>query len=386
MNLLFLVDLQGRSAGGGFYSIFKFGEALARLGNTVHLFWIEKPNLYQEQGVPNLSIHTRAMIPMSFRGSLRLNRFLDRVFYAAFLRRFIKKHRGTLDFIIGHQTRTALKAVRFGNEFRIRTANFVFETPNWLFKKIAAAWGKKWKDRRLKRDWDEFRHALLRTNLVFPISWSTKMHVEKWISVPVEEPIFPAVDRPTTTEKFSEQRDQVIYVGQLRDHKNIPELIEALSRIVKAPRLIICGTGPEEKRLQHLARQLNVKCDFRGLVSDREKWRLIAESKFMVFPTSFEGFGMPPMEALVQGVPCICADIPILREVYENRLEYFEEHNIDQLADKIRFLLDHPDYCRERGEEGRAFIEQRFSWEASARKIENILQKALHRSVRESGY
>jgi glycosyltransferase involved in cell wall biosynthesis len=385
MNLLFLVDLQRRSVGGGVYSLFKFAEALAGLGHQVDFFWIDEPRLFRVNEALNLSLHTRAVIRGSFRGSLFLDRCLDGAYDRSILRRFLKKKGENLDFIIGHQTRTAIKAVTIGEMLGVKIANFVFETPGWLRDRLVSGWEDKWKNARLRKDWDEFHDALLRSDLIFPNSWSTKSHVEEWLSVPVGDPVFPAIDRPARKDLPPGEKEQIIYVGRLRDHKNVPELIEALSRVEGAPLLVICGVGPEEKMLRIQAARLNVRCDFRGLVSEAEKWSLIAESRFMVFPSSFEGFGMPPMEALVQGIPCLAADIPILREVYGEHLEYFREHDIDKLTDRIRDLLNRPEYCRRRGEEGRAFVEARFSWESSARKIEGLLWRSLRRNPCDTG-
>ena len=64
----------------------------------------------------------------------------------------------------------------------------------------------------------------------------------------------------------------------------------------------------------------------------------------MVFPSSFEGFGMPPMEALAAGTPCICSNIPILRELYGEYVDYVEVHDIKMMAEKIKLLATDKNY------------------------------------------
>ena len=97
----------------------------------------------------------------------------------------------------------------------------------------------------------------------------------------------------------------------------------------------------------------------------------------MVFPSSFEGFGIPPMEALACGIPCICSDIPILKEVYKDYVEYFKEHNIDDMSDRISYLLENPLHCNERGKIGKEYVEDNFGWDKSAQKLEMKLKDYL---------
>jgi len=128
-----------------------------------------------------------------------------------------------------------------------------------------------------------------------------------------------------------------------------------------------------------LANRLGVKCEFKGRITDHEKWLLIKKSKFMVFPSSFEGFGMSPMEALYCERPCIVSDIPIFKEVYQDKVEYFEEHNVTELTRLINKLANHPKYCREKGINGRKYVENTFGWLRSAKKIERILEDYMRK-------
>ena len=98
------------------------------------------------------------------------------------------------------------------------------------------------------------------------------------------------------------------------------------------------------------------------------------ESVFMVFPSSFEGFGMPPGEALMLEKPCICSNIPVLKEIYGDYVEYFREHDINQLAKKMKYLIENPAYRKKRGREGRRFVLQTYDWGSSARRFIKILR------------
>lgn len=381
MNIVVLVDLAKASFGGGVYSMFKFGEALSRIGHYVYIYWINVPEFFNKQfEIDKLRIEKRFAFKQHFTGSYRIDGLIE-MFYDYFdIDKFLNKNKNVIDWIIGHQTRTAIKAIKFGRKYDIAAANFVFETPHWLSSGGFEEWNKKWKNPAVKKNWRDFKRSLEMSNVVFPNSYFTKKETEVWLNHAISDPIYPGVDSLPDLGiplLHSPQNDHIIYVGRLKKHKNVSEIIQALSELNQPQKLIICGEGPERKKLTRLAKKLKVNCEFKGTVTETEKWKLIFKSKFMIFPSSFEGFGMPPMEALACGIPCICSDIPIFHEVYEDKVEYFEEHNIGHLAKKISSLLNNSDYCYRRGQDGKKYVTNKFSWEKSAVRMEQILKEKI---------
>ena len=83
--------------------------------------------------------------------------------------------------------------------------------------------------------------------------------------------------------------------------------------------------------------------EFKGKMDEYTKWVEIKKSLFMILPSSFEGFGMPPAEALYCKIPCIASDLPVLRENYGDYLEYFPARNVEALRTKIEFLINKSD-------------------------------------------
>jgi glycosyltransferase involved in cell wall biosynthesis len=209
--------------------------------------------------------------------------------------------------------------------------------------------------------------------LLFSISDLTKHSAEKWLDKNIDEVIRPGL-KPDNFIKKSFNSNHIIYVGRLEKSKRVDVLIEALSKIKNHPKLIICGFGSQKNSLINLATKLNVDFDYRGVVAEQEKWKLISSSLFMVFPTTFEGFGMPPMEALYCKKPCITTDLKILKSNYGDYLEYVKVNDVDDLSMKIKFLLDNPKYVKERGEKGREFVLNKFSWEKSAELLEKSFE------------
>lgn len=87
--------------------------------------------------------------------------------------------------------------------------------------------------------------------------------------------------------------------------------------------------------------------------SDEEIRRLFAGAKAFVFPSFAEGFGLPPLEAMASGVPVVCSDIPVFREVYGEAVRYVDPASPDSVADGIREVLNDPGYALRLARRGR---------------------------------
>lgn len=114
-----------------------------------------------------------------------------------------------------------------------------------------------------------------------------------------------------------EKTNSIIYVGNVKPHKGLKTLIDAFHMLPKGMyRLKIIGekegflVGMKEEDLQ------SDDVIFTGRLSDDQLLREIASAKFLVQPSLYEGFGLPPLEALYLGTQPIISDIPVFKEVY----------------------------------------------------------------------
>ena len=144
--------------------------------------------------------------------------------------------------------------------------------------------------------------------------------------------------------------DYILACGVGFPHKNIKFLIEAYAKLPKEYQkkhpLVVVGinTDPYAQSLMALASSLPCSEDihFVGMVPQSDMPRMYAAARLFVYPTICEGFGMPPIESVRCGTPCLVSDLPILKETLAMPDErYFDPCNHDDLAGKIVAELTH---------------------------------------------
>ena len=104
---------------------------------------------------------------------------------------------------------------------------------------------------------------------------------------------------------------------------------------------------------------------FLGYLSDSEIKFLMQNCKAFLFPSFYEGFGIPPLEALSTGCPVVCSDIPVMREIFGRSVRYIDPHNTN---------IDLDDLLNE-SVSSIAPVLERYSWEKSARKLLDFLKE-----------
>jgi len=112
-----------------------------------------------------------------------------------------------------------------------------------------------------------------------------------------------------------------------------------------------------------------------GYVDNNQLGQLYAEATAFVFPSLFEGFGIPPLEAMVMGCPVICSDIPVLREVLNDAPVYFQPQDSADLEKAIEQVLNFSNEERSKWIQHGKQQAGKYSWSNSAKQLTSILSK-----------
>ncbi|MEH3088059.1 MAG: glycosyltransferase family 1 protein [Microbacterium arborescens] len=177
-------------------------------------------------------------------------------------------------------------------------------------------------------------------------------------------------------------RSGLFSLGNRMPHKNFPRLIEAFSLIPQEerPRLVISGSHADDPLVAEVERRgLHDWVDLRGWLSRDEVEDLYASSAAVVFPTLFEGFGLPVLEGMERGCPVICSDIPVLREVGGTAATYFDPLDAGSIASTIRACLA-DDGQRARMAARGLDRASSFTWDATAEGTLDAFARTARRS------
>lgn len=136
--------------------------------------------------------------------------------------------------------------------------------------------------------------------------------------------------------------EYVLYVGNFKKHKGIDTLIEAWSRLKNRPALVLTGKSGEMD--SDLNARVFSQPDIRvlGFASGTLLRNLYRKAMLFVFPSLYEGFGYPPLEAMASGAPVLSSDAPALKEILGKDVEYFQAGKADDLQEKLGALIQDP--------------------------------------------
>ncbi len=214
------------------------------------------------------------------------------------------------------------------------------------------------------------RKAFSRADLIATISESSKQDVMRYYRVPDEKikvfhlGVDQFFDRSTSDSPLSYRSDKpfLLYVGSRASYKNFSVLMDAFKTgLHKQFDLIVVGGG-----------ELSVA--EKGSAGDWIIWRaandvelraLYQQAAAFVYPSRYEGFGLPPLEALACGTPVVVADHPVFREVLSEHAEYFHWEDTLGLIDAVACAVNQSEDKRELGYRHA----RSYTWEASARQF-----------------
>jgi glycosyltransferase involved in cell wall biosynthesis len=237
--------------------------------------------------------------------------------------------------------------------------------------------------------------AARRARRILTVSQASKEDILRYLKVPASkiEVIYNALDERLavvpTAEDISRVRDRflltspfVLYAGNIKPHKNVDRLIEAFSILRRRGddvKLLIIGDEiskyPNLRRLVHRF-QLHQYVRFLGFVPDATLAVLYRLATVFVFPSLYEGFGLPPLEAMASGTPVITSNVSSLPEVVGDAALLIDPMSASAIAAAMARVLDDQDLREDLVRRGYERVKA-FSWERSVRRIREVYAEVL---------
>ena len=218
------------------------------------------------------------------------------------------------------------------------------------------------------------------------ISKQTALKLQKYVKGKINL-IYCGVEKDEfkgNVEKF--KNPTIICVSRLTKYKNIKTLILAFAHLttrIKNARLIIVGTGPEEKSLKNLAHSLKIssKVDFFSNLPRKKLIDIYQTSHIFSLPSTVEGFGIATVEAASAGLPFVNSNIPIQREITKNGQGGYLVQSLAPLSFSQKFyqLFKNKSLYFRKSRDAIKLAEH-YKWHKTAFQTEIIYKKMLHHS------
>jgi glycosyltransferase involved in cell wall biosynthesis len=228
-------------------------------------------------------------------------------------------------------------------------------------------------------------NAAKRSDRILTVSEASKRDILHFFDVPPEKVVvvYNAIDErfwnvpnaddvARVRERYQLEHGFVLYVGNIKPHKNLVRLIEAFDELRKqggfdALKLLIIGD--EISRLPALrlavhSHKLHKHVRFLGYLPDETLAVLYRLAAVFVFPSLYEGFGLPPLEAMASGTPVVTSNVSSLPEVAGDAAVLVDPYEPREIMEGIRRVLTEPALAQELRIKGLVRARE-FSWERS---------------------
>ncbi|HYN07846.1 MAG TPA: glycosyltransferase family 1 protein [Vicinamibacterales bacterium] len=233
--------------------------------------------------------------------------------------------------------------------------------------------------------------AARRARRVLTVSNASKDDILKYLNVPASkvEVIYNALDerleKPPTPEDVARVRERyqltspfILYTGNIKPHKNVDRLIEAYSMLrprgFEHVKLLIIGDEiskyPNLRRLTHRF-QLHKHVRFLGFVPDQTLAVLYELASVFVFPSLYEGFGLPPLEAMAAGTPVVTSNVSSLPEVVGDAALLIDPMDAGAIADAMARVLGDDALRASLVARGHERVKA-FSWKRSVARVREV--------------
>ncbi|HKG58265.1 MAG TPA: glycosyltransferase family 1 protein [Pyrinomonadaceae bacterium] len=211
-----------------------------------------------------------------------------------------------------------------------------------------------------------------------------KIHPDK-VAVTPEAPraVFKRREDPELLRRLGIEGDFILFVGTIEPRKNLHRLVEAFDQILRntslSPKLVIAGgQGWMMDDFVSFIAEKGVadRVCLTGYLHDEELCALYSTCAAFIYPSLYEGFGLPPLEAMACGAPVITSRTPALMETAGDAARLVDPKNIDDIAHAMTEMLSDEKARDHYAELGKVQV-KKFTWEQTALKTLEIYREVL---------
>lgn len=245
-----------------------------------------------------------------------------------------------------------------------------FAHPEWFGRR--EGWRRRWLTRSAAR----------RAATVVTVSEFSRQEISRYVHTPLEKIEIASPGAPPEERGLAENRESVVlYVGSLFNRRRIEDLMRGFAetaRNVRDARLVFVGDNRTSPVIDpdELARTLGIADRFtwHRYIDDAEVSKLYSTAKAFAFLSDYEGFGIPPLEAIAHGVPVVLLDTAVAREIYGNGAVFAQPDPAD-IGKALQRLLTDPGSHASVLAAGRTRLNV-FSWQRTADTLLAALERA----------
>lgn len=179
-------------------------------------------------------------------------------------------------------------------------------------------------------------------------------------------------------EKYGLPESYLLFAGTLEPRKNISRLLEAFAqgRAREVLKLVITGKkGWLYEKIFETVKRLNLeeRVMFTGFVDDDDLPCVYSMARVFVYPSIYEGFGLPVLEAMACGVPVVTSDVPSIREIVGKAAVLVDPRNVQAMANSIDEVVFGTDQNYQRLSRASVARAANFTWERTARETLDLI-------------
>ena len=227
------------------------------------------------------------------------------------------------------------------------------------------------------------RPAVRRAAYILTCSEFSKQEIMDWSGVTAEKIVVVGCGVDDSFSPIGPSIDlgfpYLLYVGNHRPHKNLPRLLAAFSQARHLPptlKLVLSGEPSPELEREIAALGLGDRVEFSGFIDDLDLPAYYRGATALVFPSLYEGFGLPPIESMACGTPVLTSNVTSLPEVVGDAALLVNPYDVAEIALGIERIVGDRDLRSTLIDRG-IHQAQQHQWETTVEKTDRVLRKVL---------